>query len=313
MAVARRCARSYTSAAGAGRGFDQTIASHCVATVSQKNSTKALRPKIRAPFIMAVAIALWFVLAPAHAQSAVGKSGRTYKIRPFGNIAKIFGDNPAFTTVCETTCTSTSSIPAPTAYSKVAYLEGKWRLEFDIGRSVSQSPSRANGPVSNRPTAHIDQSLTNLSRILIVRPDKQVVWQRTIRPDVTSMDGYFEDRLEEPTAAELDVDVKVAQLGTQTIDGHSCVVNNFTFTGGTGKIEQYTAWNATDLNKFPVRVEWLEGGKTNAMVFKIITLSADAALFEPPGSKKWSAGTLAFELLKALSSIHKGRTNSAAR
>ncbi len=281
--------------------------------MSQKNSTKALRRKVRAPFIMAVAIALWLGLALAHAQGLIGGSGRTSEIRPFGNVAKIFGDNPAFTAVCEGTCASTSSVSEITVYMKVAYLDGKWRLEFEIGKMVLYSASLATGPYSNLPTAKIDESLTNLSRIMVVRPDKQVVWQRTIGPDVTSMDGYFEDHWKEPTAAELEVDVKVAQLGTQTIDGHPCVVNNFTFTDGTGKVEEYKAWNATDLNKFPVRVEWLWRGKTNTTVFKNITLSADASLFEPPGSKKWSAGTLALELLKALSSIHKGRANSAAR
>ena len=50
-----------------------------------------------------------------------------------------------------------------------------------------------------------------------------------------------------------------------------------------GNKHESTVWNATDLNKFPVKIETTESGSLLTMQYKNIKLQKpEASLFEPP-------------------------------
>ena len=54
------------------------------------------------------------------------------------------------------------------------------------------------------------------------------------------------------------------------------------------KKHEATVWNATDLKKFPVKIETTEQGQAVTMLFKDVKLSKpEANLFDPPSDLKY--------------------------
>ena len=114
-----------------------------------------------------------------------------------------------------------------------------------------------------------------------------------------------------------DVRIEVTELGNETVDGHPCVKNKVVETDKKGRRHEYTVWNATDLKKFPVKIETgVQTGEqrsTVTILIKDVKLGApDAALFEPPAAKKANALTLLLDLTKLMRSMKNDRsiTNS---
>ena len=71
------------------------------------------------------------------------------------------------------------------------------------------------------------------------------------------------------------------------MDGHPCVKNKVIVTDDQGQKHEMTVWNATDLKKFPVKIETDENGRNTTMTFQNIKMTKpDAAMFEPPASYK---------------------------
>ena len=67
------------------------------------------------------------------------------------------------------------------------------------------------------------------------------------------------------------------------MDGHPCVENKITFTADDGTQHEMLAWQATDLNNFPIKTEMQASGATITTHFTNVKLSApDASLFNPP-------------------------------
>ena len=79
-----------------------------------------------------------------------------------------------------------------------------------------------------------------------------------------------------------------AVIGKETVDGHSCQVEEVSITGPTrGAIPlKMKFWEAEDLRGFPVKIEYLRPGGTNIIVrYKNVVLGAqDPTLFIHPKS-----------------------------
>jgi len=99
------------------------------------------------------------------------------------------------------------------------------------------------------------------------------------------MKAYTEEAMKDPDAGKNASDFKIesTELGKETMDGHPCIKNKHLVTDKDGKQHEFIVWNATDLNKFPIRVENTERGTTSIILFKDVKLAKpDAALFEIP-------------------------------
>ena len=88
-------------------------------------------------------------------------------------------------------------------------------------------------------------------------------------------------------AAAPDYTLNVTQMGDENIQGQNCVKNKVVATGPDGIPHESTVWNATDMNKFPIKIETVQDGATLVMLFRDLKLDApDAALFDPPADYK---------------------------
>ena len=116
--------------------------------------------------------------------------------------------------------------------------------------------------------------------VMISRPDLKVNYM--IFP---SLQAYCAMPATDPEAAKSQSDFKIelTELGRETLDGHPCVKNKAVVTDSEGNKHEATLWNATDLNKFPIKIEQNDQGRSGTMLFKDIKLGKpDASLFEPP-------------------------------
>ena len=81
--------------------------------------------------------------------------------------------------------------------------------------------------------------------------------------------------------------IETTALGKETVDGHPCVKNKITITSDDGKSQDIIAWQASDLNDFPIKTEMEAGTATISTHFTNIQMTApDASLFDPPSDFK---------------------------
>jgi hypothetical protein len=114
-------------------------------------------------------------------------------------------------------------------------------------------------------------------------PEKKVV--RMMYP---SMNAYVDMPIPDSAATRAsDFKTDVTELGPETAMGHPCARNKVVATGPDGVTHEFTVWNATDLDKFPVKIETTENGGRTTMSFRDVKLDKpDAAQFNPPSDYK---------------------------
>jgi hypothetical protein len=187
-----------------------------------------------------------------------------------GAIAKLFGDNTAFSATMEFHFTQAPGNEMITP-GKVAHLVDKYRFDMDISKvQGGQMP----------PQAAAQMKQMGMSRMTtITRTDKKLSY--ILYPD---MKAYVEIATQEPTAAPSDYKAAANKLGAETIDGHDCVKNKVVVTGPDGVAHESTVWNASDLKQFPVKIQTSsEQGIAVVMLFKDVKLDKpDAAQFDVP-------------------------------
>jgi hypothetical protein len=116
--------------------------------------------------------------------------------------------------------------------------------------------------------------------IMISRPDKKTGYQ--VYP---GLQAYVENPLpaQESGSSPSDFKIETTELGKETVDNHPCVKNKTVVTDKDGNKHESTVWNATDLKKFPIKIEHLENGTKVMMLFHDVSLSKPAAgLFDAP-------------------------------
>jgi hypothetical protein len=207
---------------------------------------------------------------PVHAQPG-GGMGAPKGPSFGGSLSKLLGDTTAFSATMElqTKGPSGDNVTIP---GKISFLEGKSRTELDM--------SKAMGP-NVPPEALAQMKAMGMDAIVIIaQPEKKLSY--TAFP---GMKAYFETAIAdtETTQATSKYKVQTTELGKETVDGHPCIKNQVVVTDDQGTNHVSTVWNATDLKKFPVKIESTEQGQPATMLFKDIKLAKpDAALFAPP-------------------------------
>ena len=209
-------------------------------------------------------------LLPAYSQSGP-RGGAPGGPQLGGAMSKLFGDNQAFSAGLEMQGTDKSGKPI-TMPGKLSFDAGKQRFEVNLAdMKGGQMPPDA---AAQMKSMGMDQIVT------IARPDKKAAY--LIYP---GMQSYAEIQRSNADSAPTNGDYKVetTEIGKETVDGHPCLKNKYVVTDNDGVKHESTVWNATDLKKFPVKIQTVEQGDNVTLLFKNVSLAKPAAsLFDPP-------------------------------
>lgn len=186
--------------------------------------------------------------------------------------AKLFGENSTFSANLEMQTTPEGASDTMTIPGKIFFDQGKSRFEMDMSQMKGgQIPPQA---VAQMKSIGMDKM------VMIARPDKKVGYQ--VYP---GMQAYLETPLppQESAAAPSDFTLEETELGKENVDGHPCIRNKAVVTDKEGAKHESTVWKATDLKKFPIKIEHTESGTKVIMLFHDVNLAKPAAeLFNPP-------------------------------
>ena len=192
-----------------------------------------------------------------------------------GATGKLFGDNQAFSAGLEMQTTDVSSNTI-TILGKISFDTGKSRFEFNLtDMKGGQMPTNA---ATRMKSMGLDET------VAVARPDKKVNY--LIYPGLQSYVEMPPPKADSaPTTG--DYKVEITEIGKETVDGHRCVKNKYIVTDKEDVKHESTVWNATDLKKFPVKIQTTECGGDVTMLFKNVTLGKPAAsLFDQPAAFK---------------------------
>jgi len=225
---------------------------------------------MKTTFPSLVVFLLGVSLASAPAQPGMGGP----KAPGFGgSLSKLLGETTAFSSAIEiqTKGPSGDNITLP---GKMAFNEGKSRMELDMSKSMGDSvPAEALAQI---------KAMGMDSIVIIGRPEKKISYMA-----FPGLKAYFETEIPDTETAEATSKYKVesTELGKETVDGHDCAKNKVVISDKDGNKHESTVWNAKDLKDFPVKIEATEQGRTTVMKFKDISFKKpDAADFEAPAS-----------------------------
>jgi hypothetical protein len=217
--------------------------------------------KIMKQIMRAVSVAA--VLAGATVWAQPGRGG------PPGmsaSMARLFGDNKAFTANVVTTAKGSSDSGPMSMEMKMSVLDGKTRVEMDMGKMKGEgmTAGRAAQMKHKKMNYMVFPGLSAYAEMAM--SDKQVA------------DAMDNSKIEK------------ASLGKETIDGHPCEKNKVTITSDNGEKHVVLVWNATDLRDFPVQMQIDDNGSTIVMKYTDVKFEKpDGKLFEPPaGFTKYS-------------------------
>ena len=190
---------------------------------------------------------------------------------------KLFGEHKAFSADMDMEMTEQGSKEALSTPGKVSYLDGKSRLEIDLSRAKGpQLPPGMGEQLKamgmGQMTMIAEEGKTNS---YLVYPSLQAY------AVIPTGDGKGAD--------DSKVKLDSTELGKDTVEGQPCIKNRVVITEGDGTKSEATVWNATELKKFPVRIETTKDKHTVRMSFKNVKLARpDAKLFDAPaGYKKY--------------------------
>lgn len=213
------------------------------------------------------------LLFPAHAQYNGGNHGGGGNPNLTGAMIKLFGNNQIFSANLEFQI-SDASTPTPMSLpGKIKFDSGKCR--FDMNMSDMKGGAMPPGAAAQFKAMGMDQ-VTAISR-----PDSKSAY--LIYP---GMQAYVINPAPENASTNLaDYKMDVTELGKETVAGHDCTKNKVVVTEKDGSQHQSTVWNATDLNKFPVKIESNEDNRKMVMIFTQVSFAKpDANSFEAPTS-----------------------------
>jgi hypothetical protein len=217
-----------------------------------------------------------------------------------GPMAKLFGEHRAFTATTEVQAKNAMQGGDMVMPGKLSYLEGKSRLELELEKMKGANMTEA--VVEQMKQMGMDKMTT------ISDPEKKLVYM--IYP---TLKAYAEMPIPNADAkkSDKDLELKVTELGKETVEGHECVKNKAVVTDKEGKTTEFTVWNATDLKKFPVKIAANQKNMDMVMTFKDVKFAKpDAGLFDPPSdyTKYSSIMTLMQqEMMKRMGGMQQGR------
>lgn len=188
-----------------------------------------------------------------------------------GAMLKLFGNNQIFSANLEFQISDSSSPDAMSLPGKIKFDNGKTR--FDMNMSDMKGGNLPPGAAAQFKAMGMDQVCA------ISRPDAKSAY--LIYP---GMQAYVVNPAPENASTNLDdYKMDVTELGKETIDGHACTKNKVTVTEKDGSQHRSTVWNASDLNKFPVKIETSEEDRKMVLLFTQISFAKpDAGQFDAP-------------------------------
>lgn len=191
-----------------------------------------------------------------------------------GAMGKLFSDHPAFAADTAVRTKVGESGAETIVPGKLAFLEGKSRFEMDMTQMKGgQLPP---GAAEQMKQMGMDKM------VILTLPEKKVTY--LIYP---GLEAYAEIPTPNPEAAKpaAQYDVKVTELGRETVEGHGCLKNKTEVADKDGKKREFTVWNATDQRKFPLKIETKEGTTNTVMQFKDVKFDRpEASQFAPPAA-----------------------------
>jgi hypothetical protein len=186
--------------------------------------------------------------------------------------ARLFGDNSSFSARLEMQTGGGAEAETMTMPGKLLFDQGKSRFELELSQL-------SGGKMSPEAAAQM-KSIGMDRMIMISRPDKKLGYQ--VYP---GMQGYVESALPEGEAGGKYTDFKLetTEIAKETVDNHPCVKNKTVVTDKDGAKHEAMVWNATDLKKFPVKIEYTEDKTKISMLFHEVSLAKPPAeSFDPP-------------------------------
>ncbi len=180
---------------------------------------------------------------------------------------KLFAANPVFAASMKTQMTGPNGPMTVTA--KMYFDHENSRTDMNMtdvqGSSLPQS-------------AVVQMQSMGMDKIIMITPaSKKTVYM--IYPKIHCYAGVPMPA-QDPAAKNFNV--QITKLGTETVDGHPCVKNQVVVTNST-QSQEFTVWNATDLNNFPIQIQQNQQGISATITFQNITLGGlNKSLFVPP-------------------------------
>lgn len=212
----------------------------------------------------------------AHAQRSAPTAGAMSPVSRGpnfnGSMAKLFGDNLAFTANLEVATKGEGTNSPMTMPGKIAFLDGKTRFEISL--------DKVKGGKLHPQTSAQFKALGMDVVISITRPDKKITLQ--VYPGLRA---YIETPTYDPAddKASSDFKIETTEIGKETFDSHPCVRNKAVVTDPDGAKHEAYLWNATDLNNFPIKIQQSEKDVGVTMLFKEVSLTKpESSLFDPP-------------------------------
>jgi Domain of unknown function (DUF4412) len=190
------------------------------------------------------------------------------------SIAKIFGDNRAFTAKMETTMQDPAQSEPITTEVKMAMLDGKIWVETDVTKVKGAG-------IPQERIAQMKQIGMEI-RVNIIRPDQKITYN--VFPHVQAYIGTA--MTDKQVADAMDKSkLEKTSLGKETIDGHPCEKNKVVIKGDKGEEHELLIWNATDLKNFPIQIAMEEQGNKIVLKYKDVKLEKpDSKTFELPAN-----------------------------
>jgi hypothetical protein len=225
--------------------------------------------------VLSTALSLFWLLANVDAQpgapaAARGPAGGGPRFN--GSMARLFGDNLAFTANLEVTTKGGGTNAPVTMPGKIAFLDGKTRFEINLDQIQG---------TKMQPTTSAQLKALGMDKVIsITRPDKKLTLQ--VYP---GMKAYIETPSQDSAddKASSDFKIETTEVGKETFDGHPCVRNKAVVTDPDGTKHEAFLWNATDVNNFPIKIQQNERDMGVTMLFKEVVLQKpDPSLFESP-------------------------------
>lgn len=224
-------------------------------------------------------------LATAALTSAHGSAGRSGDVVG-ERLARLFEKTGGFLATAQTTIESAKDITVmETAYTM---RDGRLRTEMNLGK-LKVTPKKGKpkrGAADDADAADMAEMGLD-QQVSLVVPENNVVY--LIYPKLKAYIEVATPAAKRTGAAGSEPQWK--EIGRETVAGHPCVKYLVTTTGPDGKVEELTAWKATDLKDFIIQTQMVADGDLVTTTFRDIRLEKPpAALFEvPAGYRKYGS------------------------
>jgi hypothetical protein len=195
-------------------------------------------------------------------------------------LPRLFGETKAFSAQADMRAVDKAGQETVAMTMGFAMLDRQIRMAIDIAQiKSSQMPP---GAAAAMKQIGMDRT------VAILMPQRKIMV--VMYPLLQS---YLEMPLpDQMTLPEKDVKLEKSRLGTETIDGHSCVKFKVVITDSAGQKNEGIVWNATDLKEFSVQMQMQDrdsGGSMTTRFREIKLVSPGSKDFEiPAGYKKYS-------------------------